>query len=76
MSSREKKTGEAVEDRIVPLAPKGKGRQRCPLCKRPTVHQYRPFCSKRCADVDLGHWVIGTYKIETDESPDGGLDEV
>ena len=68
------KTG-AADDRIVPLAPKGKGRQRCPLCDRPTVHLYRPFCSRRCADVDLGHWIIGSYRIETEEPPDGDEDE-
>lgn len=40
----------------------GKAR-RCPICERPTVHQYRPFCSRRCAAIDLGHWIDGTYAI-------------
>jgi len=75
MSGARKQRGDPTEDRVVPLAPKGKGRQRCPLCNRPTVHQYRPFCSKRCADVDLGRWMIGTYRIEADENPDSGSDE-
>ena len=36
---------------------------RCPVCRAPTVHAYRPFCSKRCADVDLGRWVTGSYVV-------------
>ena len=33
------------------------------------VYVHFPFCSKRCADVDLNRWLSGVYKIETDESP-------
>ncbi|MEO1307059.1 MAG: DNA gyrase inhibitor YacG [Pseudomonadota bacterium] len=39
----------------------------CPICQRPTCENYRPFCSKRCADVDLGKWLSGSYVIESDE---------
>ncbi len=35
---------------------------------------YRPFCSARCADVDLGRWFEGRYRIPTEEPP-GGRDE-
>ena len=46
----------------------------CPICNRPTVQAYRPFCSKRCADVDLGRWMTGSYTIpipeEQDETPE------
>lgn len=35
----------------------------CPICGKETVHEYRPFCSRRCADVDLAHWLRGTYRI-------------
>ncbi len=35
----------------------------CPVCKRPSVLEYRPFCSRRCADVDLGRWLSGSYAI-------------
>ncbi|WP_386683017.1 DNA gyrase inhibitor YacG [Loktanella sp. R86503] len=35
----------------------------CPICERPTDPQYRPFCSKRCADVDLAKWLTGSYAI-------------
>src|SRR5690606_17586079 len=42
----------------------------CPICKKPSDPQYRPFCSRRCADIDLGRWLNGSYVIpvpETDE---------
>ena len=35
----------------------------CPQCGKPRVERYRPFCSKRCADVDLGRWLSGSYAI-------------
>jgi endogenous inhibitor of DNA gyrase (YacG/DUF329 family) len=35
----------------------------CPICKKETVQKYRPFCSKRCADIDLGKWLTGGYAI-------------
>ena len=48
----------------------------CPICGRPTdpanpvEAKYRPFCSRRCADVDLGRWLTGSYVVpgpEVDE---------
>jgi uncharacterized protein len=39
----------------------------CPICKKTSTQQYRPFCSKRCADVDLGRWFNGNYAIEAQE---------
>ncbi|MDI3309514.1 MAG: DNA gyrase inhibitor YacG [Acetobacteraceae bacterium] len=36
---------------------------RCPVCGKPTVARYRPFCSARCADVDLGRWFTGAYRL-------------
>ncbi len=42
----------------------------CPICGKPAVDRYKPFCSKRCADVDLSRWLKGSYVIpgsETDE---------
>jgi endogenous inhibitor of DNA gyrase (YacG/DUF329 family) len=52
----------------------------CPICRKPTDQAYRPFCSKRCADVDLQRWMVGSYAIpasepEEDELPDDGLDD-
>jgi len=37
----------------------------CPECGNTTSRQYRPFCSKRCADVDLSRWLRGAYAIPT-----------
>jgi endogenous inhibitor of DNA gyrase (YacG/DUF329 family) len=47
---------------------------RCPICGKPSVHAVRPFCSARCADIDLGRWVSGAYVIaggQTDADEDG-----
>jgi endogenous inhibitor of DNA gyrase (YacG/DUF329 family) len=41
--------------------------RKCPICKRPVVARYRPFCSKRCADLDLGRWLDGAYAIPAEE---------
>jgi endogenous inhibitor of DNA gyrase (YacG/DUF329 family) len=49
----------------------------CPICRRPAAEPYRPFCSKRCADVDLGRWLTGAYAIpaeDADEADDTGTD--
>jgi endogenous inhibitor of DNA gyrase (YacG/DUF329 family) len=37
--------------------------RKCPICGRPAVFRHRPFCSRRCADVDLGRWFTGAYAI-------------
>ncbi len=45
----------------------------CPICGKPTEHAYRPFCSRRCADVDLNRWLSGVYAIpgRPDDEEDG-----
>jgi endogenous inhibitor of DNA gyrase (YacG/DUF329 family) len=43
----------------------------CPICGKPVVPQHRPFCSARCAQIDLGRWLKGDYSIPTDEAPEG-----
>lgn len=35
----------------------------CPICGKPADFAARPFCSKRCADVDLHRWLGGAYAI-------------
>jgi uncharacterized protein len=63
----------AVPDKLHP--PK-----RCPICGKPTEQSFRPFCSKRCADIDLNRWLKGSYAIpgeedqEEDGTPDRGKD--
>ncbi len=41
---------------------------KCPICKKEfTDTKYRPFCSKRCADIDLGNWFNEVYRFEVTE---------
>ena len=50
----------------------------CAICRqRPVIEAYRPFCSKRCADVDLQRWFTGGYVIpeSVDDAPLDGRDE-
>lgn len=35
----------------------------CPICAKDTEAKYPPFCSRRCADVDLGRWLTGSYRV-------------
>ena len=53
-------------------AKKQPGGPRCPICKEPTETKYRPFCSSRCADLDLGRWMKGAYALpaEEEDTPD------
>ena len=37
--------------------------KRCPICKAEAAALYMPFCSKRCADIDLGKWFTNSYAI-------------
>ena len=39
----------------------------CPICKKPSSIEYRPFCSRRCSDVDLQRWLVGSYAIPVEE---------
>lgn len=36
---------------------------KCPICGKPPQAEYRPFCSRRCADVDLQRWFTGRYAV-------------
>ena len=44
--------------------------RKCPICEKPTHERYRPFCSQRCADLDLGRWLRGSYGIPAQEDDD------
>jgi endogenous inhibitor of DNA gyrase (YacG/DUF329 family) len=66
------KTGEKSAE-VVPLRPA----RPCPICAKPSVRAFYPFCSKRCADVDLNRWLSGSYAIpareeEPSSDPEGG----
>ena len=50
----------------------------CPICAKPAAAEFRPFCSKRCADVDLQRWLTGRYAIpvvEDEYGPDDPSDD-
>jgi endogenous inhibitor of DNA gyrase (YacG/DUF329 family) len=42
----------------------------CAICGKPADARFTPFCSVRCADVDLNRWLSGSYVIPTAEAPD------
>lgn len=52
----------------------------CPLCHGPVREEYKPFCSRRCADLDLRRWLSGRYAIpaarEDEDDNDRGPDVV
>ena len=47
----------------------------CPICKKSALPEYRPFCSKRCADIDLQRWFSGRYAVPAENPPGLGEDE-
>ena len=46
-----------------PPMPDTKNSKLCAICGKPADAVFRPFCSKRCADVDLSRWFSGAYAI-------------
>lgn len=48
-----------ADDKIVRLRPT----RPCPICGKPSVQAFHPFCSSRCAQIDLNRWLSGTYVI-------------
>ncbi len=50
----------------------------CPICRKPSEDDYAPFCSRRCANVDLQRWFSGAYAVpaveegEDEEAPPEG----
>jgi hypothetical protein len=48
---------------------------KCVICGKPQEQAYRPFCSKRCADVDLNRWLSGGYAIAAEEEDAPSDDE-
>ena len=47
---------------------------KCPICGKPTIAEYRPFCSRRCADVDLSRWLSGVYATPAQEEDERSSD--
>ncbi len=46
------------------------GTKLCPICGKPAEEKFRPFCGKRCADIDLNRWLSGLYAIPGAEVED------
>ena len=44
--------------------------KKCPICGKAAEMRFRPFCSKRCADIDLHRWLSGSYAIPATEEDD------
>jgi endogenous inhibitor of DNA gyrase (YacG/DUF329 family) len=69
----------SANDNSPPKRPRKALRRRvCPICGKPRSVRYGPFCSKRCADVDLHRWLRGGYVIpgaDPSAEPDGGAED-
>jgi len=48
----------------------------CPICARPSTQAMRPFCSKRCADIDLNRWLKGVYVLPSEETPEDEMPDM
>lgn len=47
----------------------------CPICRKaPPEASVRPFCSRRCADVDLQRWLSGAYRLPVEDEDDAGAE--
>ncbi len=46
----------------------------CPICKRPMIAAYSPFCSRRCADLDLQRWLTGRYAVPVEDDEISEMD--
>jgi endogenous inhibitor of DNA gyrase (YacG/DUF329 family) len=55
----------------LPLRPPRK----CPLCGQPAARNTYPFCSRRCADIDLNRWLSGRYVIPAAQEDETAEDE-
>ncbi len=64
-----------MDDAPIPASPA----KPCPICGKPASTRHKPFCSQRCATIDLARWITGAYRVPTDETPEdapqGGEEE-
>jgi endogenous inhibitor of DNA gyrase (YacG/DUF329 family) len=63
--ARRRRQAAAPEGRAA-ASSKRSGRGDCPICGAPPAARYRPFCSARCADVDLARWLNESYRVPGD----------
>jgi endogenous inhibitor of DNA gyrase (YacG/DUF329 family) len=45
-------------------------RRPCPICGKPSQQKFHPFCSARCANIDLSRWLGGAYAVPAEEEPE------
>lgn len=70
MSADDETPGAGDAPKAASKAAPGAASKPCPICGKPSVERYRPFCSKRCADIDLNRWLSGAYAIAGREEED------
>ena len=56
---------------VIQLRPK----RPCPLCGKPSLQKYHPFCSNRCAQIDLHRWLGGRYAIPVKDADEDDQDQ-
>jgi uncharacterized protein len=61
-----------AQAKVVPLRPT----RPCPICGKPSSQQHHPFCSARCADIDLNRWLSGAYVIPAEAVEDEAEEEI
>ncbi len=64
----------AISDRPQPPLRAVRTTAKCPICGKPVDQaaegqKHRPFCSKRCANIDLGRWLKESYRVPSDDTP-------
>ena len=57
-----------------PVTPLPVAARRCPICGKPAAEDSDPFCSSRCADVDLNRWLSDRYAIPGEPATGGEQD--
>ncbi|RUT31305.1 DNA gyrase inhibitor YacG [Arsenicitalea aurantiaca] len=60
-----------MADNVIPLRPV----RPCPICGQNSSQAFHPFCSGRCADIDLNRWLTGSYVIPAGTGEDDGGDD-
>jgi uncharacterized protein len=63
-------TGKLWQYRVMNETGRKTSARLCPLCGEPTDEPFKPFCSKRCADIDLNRWLSGVYAVPVQDDAD------
>ncbi len=54
----------------------GKSNSKCPICGSKAIHKFRPFCSRRCGDLDLSKWLNGSYSVPLSKLDEDDIEEL